>query len=66
MDGLRGHDVKWNKSDREKQTIYHLYVESRKHNKLVNITKSSRVTNIENKLPGVTSGERKRGGATQE
>jgi len=32
----------------------------------VNITKSSRVTNIENKLPGVASWEREGEGATQE
>ena len=41
---------------------YHLYVESKKYNKLVNITKRSRLTDIENKLV-VTSGERERGGA---
>ena len=61
MDGLKGHYAKWNKLDREKQTIYQLYVEFGKLSKLVNITKSSRVTNIENKLPGVTSGDRKGG-----
>ena len=34
---------------------YHLYMESKKYNKLVNITKRSRLTDIENKLV-VTSG----------
>ena len=66
MDGLKGHYAKWNKSDREKQIIYQLYVEFGKLSKLLNITKSSRVINIENKLPGVTSGDRKGGRATQE
>ena len=40
MDGLGGHYAKWNKSDRERQILYDItYVESKKHNKLVNITK---------------------------
>ena len=40
---------------------HHLYVESKKYNKLVNITKKSRLTDIENKLM-VTSGEREEEG----
>ena len=44
-------------SQRKTNTVwYHLYVESKKYNKLVNITKRSRPTDIENKLV-VTSGE---------
>ena len=43
-------------SQRKTNTVwYHLYVESKKYNKLVNITKRSRPTDIENKLV-VTSG----------
>ena len=45
-------------SDRERQILWsHLYVESKKYNKLVNKTKRSRPTDIENMLV-VTSGER--------
>ena len=56
--------AKWNKSDREKVIIvwYHLYVESEKYNKLVNIIKRSRLTDTENKLL-VTSKEREGGEA---
>ena len=40
MDGLVRHYAKWNNSDREKQILYDItYVESKKYNKLVNITK---------------------------
>ena len=41
MDGLGGHYAEWNKSDRERQILlrYHLYMESEKCNKLVNMTK---------------------------
>ena len=41
---------------------FHLYVESKKENKLVNITKRNRLTDMENKLV-VTTGEREEGGA---
>ena len=45
-------------SQRKTNTVwYHLYVESKKYNKLVNITKRSRPTDIENKLV-VTSREK--------
>ena len=37
--GLGGYDAKWKKSDRKTNTVYHLYVESQKYNKPVNITK---------------------------
>ena len=37
MDGLRGHYAKWNKLEKDK--YYHLYMESKKYNKLVNISK---------------------------
>ena len=42
---------------------YHIYVECKKYNKLVNITKRSRLTDIENKL-GATSAEMERGRGT--
>ena len=39
MDRPWRHYAKWNKSDRErKNTVYHLYVESKKYDKLVNKT----------------------------
>ena len=41
-------------------TIYHLYVEYKKYNKLMNTTKKVRLTDIENKLV-VTIGEREGG-----
>ena len=38
MDGLGGYNAKWNKSERKTNTVwYHLYVESKKYNKLVKI-----------------------------
>jgi len=37
MDGLGQYYAKWN--IRERQIVYHLYVESKRYNKLVNITK---------------------------
>ena len=40
---------------------YHLYVESKKENKLVNLTKKKKTWDIENK-PVVTSEERDGGG----
>ena len=43
-------------SDRKRQMLYHLYVESKTHNKLVNITtKKSRLIDTKNKIV-VTSG----------
>ena len=42
MDGLGGHYSKWNKSEKTNTVWYHLYVESKKYNKLVNITKWNR------------------------
>jgi len=40
MGGCRGYYAKWNKSERERQIPYdiNLYVQSKKYNKLVNIT----------------------------
>ena len=53
-----GYYAKWNKSDRKTNTIwYHLYAESKKYDKLVNIIERSRLTDTEKKLV-VTSGER--------
>ena len=49
MDELESYYAKWNKS--ETNTVrYHLYVEYKKYNKLVIITKKSKLTDIENKL----------------
>ena len=45
-------------TEKDKSIWYHLYVESKKYNKLVNTTqKKGRLTDVENKLV-VTSGER--------
>ena len=60
MDGLRGHYARWNKADKDKIVWYHIYIKSKKCNKLVNKTKRSRLTNTENKLV-ITSGEREGG-----
>ena len=49
MDGLRGYYAKWNKSNREKQIPYDLYVESEKQNKLMNITEQTRLIDAKNK-----------------
>ena len=56
MDGLGEYYLKWNKSDKERQILYHIthMWNLKKCNKLVNITKN-RLTDIENKLV-VTSG----------
>ena len=42
-DGFQGHYAKWDKSDRERQILYYLYVESKKYNKLVNMTKKKQI-----------------------
>ena len=40
MDGLGGYYAKWNVRQRKINTVwYHLYVESKNYNKLVNVTK---------------------------
>ena len=49
MDGVRGYYAKWNKSNREKQIPYDLYVESEKQNKLMNITEQTRLIDAKNK-----------------
>ena len=41
MDRLRGHYPKWNKSARERQILYDITVESKKHNKWTNVTKTT-------------------------
>ena len=52
MDGLGRYQGKWNKSDRERQTLYDItYGESKNRKKLVNITKK-RLTDIEKKTGG--------------
>ena len=55
MDRLGGHYAKLNKSEKDKYCMHHLYVESKKYNKLVSITKRSRLTDKDNKLV-VTNG----------
>ena len=59
MDGLGGCYAKQNsQAERETNTgLYHLDIESKNYNKLMNITKKNRFTDIDNKLV-VTSGER--------
>ena len=48
MDGSRDYRTKWSKSDKEKQILYHLYVETKNStNKLT--YKTERLTDIENK-----------------
>ena len=54
-DGLAEHYVKWIGQRKTNTVGYHLYMESKKYNKLVNITKKKQ-TQRENKLV-VTSGE---------
>ena len=39
MDGLRRYYAKWNKSKRERQIWFHLYMEFKKQRKWTNITK---------------------------
>ena len=39
IDGPGGHYAKWNKSEKDKYCMIHLHVESKKYNKLMNITK---------------------------
>ena len=55
-DGVRGYYAEWNKSQRNNSVLYYLHMESKKHNKLVNITKN-RLIDTENSYQG--EGERK-------
>ena len=59
MNELGEHYAKWNKSDKAHTVWHHLYVTSKKYNKLVN-EKRSRLIDILNKLV-VASGEREEG-----
>ena len=53
MDGLGGHYAKWNKSDRETNTVwYHLHVKSKKYNKLVTITKRKQTHRYREQISG--------------
>ena len=64
MDGLGEHYAKWNKSDRKTNTIwYHLYVESKKYNKLVNITKKKQTHRYREQTSSYQWGEGNGGGA---
>ena len=58
MDGLGGHYVKWNKSDRERQMLYDItYTWNLRIQQISEFNKErSTFTDIENKL-AVTSGE---------
>ena len=58
MDGFGGYYAKWNKSEREDKYCiwYHLYVESKKHNKLVNIEKKTQTHRCRELV--ATSGEK--------
>ena len=47
VDGLREHYAKWSKSE---EVWSHLYVESKKHSKLENITKKKHSHGYKNKL----------------
>ena len=49
VNGCGGYYAKWNKSNREKQIPYDLYVESEKQNKLMNITEQTRLIDAKNK-----------------
>ena len=52
-----GHYAKWNESERERQILYHLYVESEKQNKLVNITKKKQTHIYREQTSGYQCGE---------
>ena len=55
--GPRDCHTEWSKSDRERQMLYHLYVEAKKWYKWTYLYTRKRVTDAENKLM-VTKGER--------
>ena len=61
MDGPGGHYAKWNKSDRERQILhdYHLYVKSKKYNKLVNIRKKKQTHKYRGQTSGYQWGDRR-------
>ena len=58
MDGLGGHYAKWTKRQRKTNTVwYHLYVESKKYNKLVNITKKKQTHRYREQTGGYQRGK---------
>ena len=57
MDVLGGHYAKWNKSDRERQILYHLYVESKKYDKLVSLTEKKQTHRYREQMRGYQCGE---------
>ena len=58
MVGFGGCYAKWNKSHREKtNTVYHLYGESEKYNKLLNITKKKQTHRHRGQTSGYLWGE---------
>ena len=61
MDGLGGHYAKWNKSERETNSVlYHLYVASKIYNRLVNIRKTKIHRYREDKNNGYLWGDGRR------
>ena len=58
MDGLGRHYAKCNKSDRERQILYDItYAESKKYNKLVNITKKKQTHRYREQVVITSEGE---------
>ena len=59
MDGPSGYYARWNKSDREKQILHDItYVESKKHDKLVNIIKKKQTHRYREQTSGYQRWER--------
>ena len=53
MHGPGGYYVKWNESDRERQILYDITrVDSKKYNKLVNITKKKQTHRYREQMSG--------------
>ena len=63
MDGLRGHNVKWHVRHGKTNTVsYHLYVESKKYNKLVKIANKKQIHRYWEQTSGYQWGEKRQGG----
>ena len=61
IDGLGGYYARWNKSDREKQILHDItYVESKKHDKLVNIIKKKQTHRYREQTSGYHWGQVRR------
>ena len=59
MNGLGGHSTKWNKQRKINTVWYHLYVESKKYNKLVNIINKKQTHRYREQNNGYQRGEGK-------